>query len=131
VVTLSTRRPLISYYGELAYRVTNVGKKDMLTFDAIRQVNSAAMGVRHDLDPPEGEQAVVIVLVPVVVTDAELFECRLDSSAQVDLKPVDRGLLLSRLRPERLQSVWIVNERAVANFAAQARTTAESMRLDL
>jgi hypothetical protein len=125
--------PVISYVGPLTYRLSNAGSKDKVTFDAVRQVESAVMGIRRDMVAPEQVPEAhpeVAVLVPVIVTDAPLVECRLDTSGEIELAEVDRGLLLNRLRPEeRLHSVWIVNQHAVTDFAIAARKTGENMRL--
>jgi hypothetical protein len=124
--------PVISYVGNVAYRVSNAGAKDTTTFDTIRQVNSAVVGLRNDFVTPEqyDGSAAVVVLVPVVVTDAPLVECRLTATGGLDLQVAEMGLLYTRLRAEeRLQSVWIVNSAALPAFAESARRSAENMRL--
>lgn len=123
--------PIISHVGNIAYRVGTAGPRDD-AFSAVRQVNGAVVGIKDDLAGPSDltEDPVVVVVVPVIVTDAPLFECRLDEANEVTATPVDKGLLLARLRAEdRLHSVWIVNSSGIDAFVRLARTTVDAMWL--
>lgn len=123
--------PVISHVGDIAYRIGTAAQRDD-AFAALQQVNSAVLGVRRDLVAPAEHQSdpMVVVLVPVIVTDSPLFECRLDSNGEIAPKAVDKGLVLTRLRAEdRLQSVWIVSDKELEGFVDLARRTVDNMKV--
>lgn len=124
--------PVISHAGDIAYSVKVVGERDD-AFAAVQQVNSAVVGVQRDLTAPDQSdwlEPTLVALVPVVVIDSPLIECRLDTQNALVLNPVDKGLLVSRLRPEdRLHSVWIVTDSGLEDFAKLAQTTVDNMSL--
>jgi len=119
--------PVISHVGDVAYRLSSTGQKDN-AFPAVQQVNSAVLGLKRELPAREdyrGEPKVV-VFVPVIVTDAPLFSCRVNSDGDIVPEAVDKGLLLTRLRSgDRLQSIWVVNDKGLEDFSRLARSTAD------
>jgi hypothetical protein len=127
--------PIISHFGDLTYRVSNAAKgKDHFTWDAIRQVNSATIGLQRDFIGPEeyAGKPMVVVVVPVLVTDASLIECRLAEDGTTSYTETTMGLLVTRLRPEdRLHSVWIVNTAGLAAFAKLAFKTFPNMNVSV
>jgi hypothetical protein len=126
--------PVISHVGRVAYSVKAPGQKEKDdAFAALQQVKSAVLGVIRDLPAPdEGDyiEPAVIVVVPVVVIDSPLFECELGGRDEPALTPVDRGLVMTRLRSEdRLQTVWIVTANGLDDFVILARTTVANMAI--
>lgn len=133
----SEQMPIISHTRDITYRLSNASTekgKDQVTWDAIRQVNSATVGLLRDLVTPEeyrGRPSVVVV-VPVLVTDAALIECRLNEDGTTSYTETTMGLLVTRLRPEdRLHSVWIVNQAGLPAFAKLASRTFPNMNVSV
>jgi hypothetical protein len=122
--------PVISHTGEVAYSVKVTQQRDD-AFVAVQQVNSAVMALKPTLDEDAWLEPTVVTLVPVVVIDSSLVECRLDPSGDVQLSQADRGLLVTKLRAEdRFHAVWIVTENGLDAFLGQARTTINNMVID-
>jgi hypothetical protein len=97
-------------------------------YNAVEQVNSATLGFKRDMMPQEGSgRRGVVILVPAVVTTAPLVECTLDSTGSLVGEEVDMTLLVSRLRADRWQSVWLVNAQAVDRFADMCRKSFENV----
>ncbi|GAA0637526.1 hypothetical protein GCM10009547_47390 [Sporichthya brevicatena] len=96
-------------------------------YNAVRQVSAGVDGLARDFAAAVTRPQLRI-FVPIVVTAAPLFTCRLDGRGELQLARADRVLLVARLRPAaELTSVWIVQDKSLGDLVADARQTVEKL----
>jgi hypothetical protein len=125
--------PLLNWQRQLVHAVVSMSKEDSRRsqpYDAIRQVMSAAQGIVKEVggagDLPSTSW--VDLVVPVIVTDAPLFECWLDQDDEIQLRRVPVTVWNSRLSKNTYStSVFIVQEEGVPGFAADCHAMAEHL----
>jgi hypothetical protein len=127
--------PLLNWERPLAHSVVSMSDSDSRRsqpYDAIRQVISGAHGVIQETGGP-GDITVqpwVHLVVPVIVTDAPLFECWVDQENAIQVRHVPVTVWSSRLSKESpftTTSVFLVHEEGVARFAADCHAMAETL----
>ncbi|MEU6154877.1 hypothetical protein ABZ816_33305 [Actinosynnema sp. NPDC047251] len=97
-------------------------------FDAVRQVISATTSLLEQGGPGEIDQPWIDLFVPVLVTDAPLFVCRLDNEGDIVVKSVEYGVYLDaengRTRHQDIP-VYVVNIAYIDQFAQMCHNSAE------
>lgn len=120
--------PILALLAPHHYQLTDCGERGE-AYGALRQVISATRGLLADVPQPQNPG--LILLVPVIVTAAQLFSVsRADGDEEPRVEQVERALVVSRLVPgDQLHSVWVVQADGLAGFVDDCRKSVDELRL--
>ncbi len=98
-----------------------------LSHRAVQQVLAACDGLES---ATFGQDPSVTIFIPVIVTGAQLWTVELARDGEPIPKQVDHALITGRLRSDQaVDSVWVVHERYVREFAARGAAGASRLSL--
>lgn len=113
------------------YAISDTGSKKETTYAALNQAWSAVAGM-HRATPVDHTQHSITVYVPIVVTTAPLFSVELLEDGQPEIKEIERALIVTRMNSKRgRRPVWVLNESALDEFAADAKRSLDAIRFKL
>lgn len=113
------------------YAISDTGSKRETSYGALNQAWSAVAGINASTRVDQ-TQSSITVYVPIVVTTAPLFTVELLRDGQPEIKEIDRALIVTSMNSKRdRRPVWVLNESALKDFAADAKRSLDAMRFKL
>jgi hypothetical protein len=126
---LMEKLPWFSKQGLVGYSVRQAYSDNDVAFAATLAIAKAAVSVRRAV---EERYKKFIFTFPVIVIDAPLFLCSLETDGNLKLEEVDEGeVLFLPAVPETLQTcIRIVTAKRLPLFVAEAKRMAEQLRAE-